>query len=108
MVLQLLWLDPRKAQGRKKRRLTILPRRGLPKHVVSTQDLTGAGLLWKAGRAGTAPRSPSKLGEELGWDRLQVSWLPLGRESPECPQIAQQDHLRAEGSVWPRDRGLRV
>lgn len=44
MVLQLLWLDPRTAQGRKKRKLMILPCRGLPKHIFSTQDLTGAGL----------------------------------------------------------------
>lgn len=78
MILQLLWPDPRTAQGRKKQQLTTVPGRGLPEHRLSTQDLTHAGPLLKAGRAGTAPRSSSKLGEELGWDLLQVSWLPLG------------------------------
>lgn len=83
VILQLLWLDPRAAQGRKKRRLRILPCQGSPRqkkeeienssmpgplrHILSTQDLSGAGLLLEAGRARTAPpRSPGKLGEELG------------------------------------------
>ena len=66
VILQPTWPDPRTAEGKKKRKVRSRPWQGFPMHKLSAQDLTGSNLFLEAGRVETVPRSPSKLGPELG------------------------------------------
>lgn len=73
-------LQPKTAQGRKERKVTKCPCQGLPTHKFSAQGLTGSSLLLEAVEVGIAPRSPGKLGAELGCDPSLTGLLaPSGK-----------------------------